>query len=196
MSNNKTKSRTKKEAEFCDPDPLTIAISIINAVTPVGSVLADKTFDHHVDKKKRKESIRNALYDSYRAINETERILKDFVSYLDQQGLLAREFRLGRAPFVGESSVIAEIKNLHKDSYNASKDLGNAMIILSKYLDDRDFYNCARFAEKLNQYLHDALTATDYKSYAVSMSRFIQEAHNLIVAIGEKYGFQPSNLSQ
>src|SRR5574341_1144606 len=191
MANNKT----KKEVEIYDPDPLTIALSIINAVTPVGSVLGDKTIDYHVEKKKRRESIRNALYDSYRAINETERILKDFVSHLDQQGLLSREFRLGTAPFLGDSSVISEIKSLHKDSYTASKDLSDAMIVLSRYLDDKDFYNCARFAEKLNQYLHDALTATDYKSFTISMSRFIQQAHNLIVAIGEKYDFRPSDLS-
>ncbi len=195
MSQSKIKQKRNDEIDVYDPEPFTIALSIIQTITPIGSLLAERTIDRFRDKKKHNIAIRNALYNSYRAVNETERLLKDFVSYLDQQGLLGSQFGLGRASITGDSSVIAEIKNLHKDSYSASKKLNDAMIELSRLLDREDFYRCAEFAEKMNRSVHNALRASDYKDYAVSMSRFIHLAQNLIVIIGEKYDFQPSNLS-
>jgi hypothetical protein len=195
MSQVKINQQSKDEIDLYDPEPFTIALSIIQTITPIGTLLAERRIDRFRDEKKRNIAVRNALYDSYRAVNETERLLKDFVSYLDQQGLLGSQFALGRASIIGDPSVIAEIKNLHKDSYSASKKLNDAMIELSKLLDREDFYRCAEFAEKMNQSVRNALRANDYKGYAVSMSRFIHLAQNLIVIIGEKYDFQPSNLS-
>lgn len=94
------------KSNIADPEFFTIALSILTIITPIGVLIAEQTIGYFKSEKERKEEIRNALYESYRALNEAERLLKDFVSFLAQQGFLDRDFRLGKAPLAGVPAFI------------------------------------------------------------------------------------------
>jgi len=191
MPNHKSKSNNDKELEVYDPDPLTILLSIVTALTPVGVLIVDKRFDIAREDKKRTQNIRNSLFAATRALNETERILKDFVSYMDQQGLLNRDVRLGGASIVGDYSVIIEVKTLYKDSYNAGRKLNDAMIELSRLLDRNDFDHARNISGSIEEVFRQTLAFNKYKDFAVSASKLIAGTKNLIGIIGERYEFNP-----
>jgi hypothetical protein len=181
----------QKQALY-DPDPLTILLSIVTALTPVGVLIVDKRIDISRENKRRSQNIRNSLFSATRALNETERVLKDFISYLDQQGLLDRDVRLGGASLIGDYSVIAEAKTLYKDSYNSGRKLNDAMIELSRLLENRDFNRIRNISGSLEDVFQQTLSFKKYKDFAIAGSRLIQETRNLIAIIGEGYDFNPT----
>src|SRR5688572_13191852 len=138
MATRKTTLKKRQGIEY-DPDPLTIAFSILTAITPIGAIIVDKGIDARKESQQRQREVRNALYKSARALNETERVLRDFVSFMEEQGILNREVRLGYASFRGDSFTISELKSLYKDSCNAGRKLNDAMIDLSFFLTKNDF---------------------------------------------------------
>jgi hypothetical protein len=172
-----------------DPDPLTIALAILTAITPIGAIIVEKSVDARVENQRRQREIRNALYKSARALNETERVLRDFVSYIKEQGMLDRQVGLGSASLRGDSSVITELKLLYRDSCSAGLKLNDAMIDLSYYLLRNDFVRVKNLSARLGDAFHQARHSRSYKDYVVATSRLIHETRRLLELIGSAYGF-------
>jgi len=191
MKPKNKKSTTETNRAIYDPDPLTIVFSVITALTPVGVLIVDKNIDIYRENKKRSQSIRNSLFSATRALNETERVLKDFISYMNQQGLLNRDVRLGGASLVGDYSVITEVKTLYKDSYNSGRKLNDAMIELSRLLDSNDFRRTRNISGSIEEVFRETLSFSNYKDFAISASKLIQQTKNLIAIIGQRYDFDP-----
>jgi len=185
------KTSKQEQVVIYDPEPLTLVLTILGAISPVGVLIADKTINHVREGKKREQNIRNSLFAATRALNETERVLKDFVSFMDQQRLLDRDVRLGEASMEGDYFMISELKNLYKDSYNAGKRLNDAMIDLSSLLGNDDFHRIRRVSSELEETFQQALSLKKYKDFAISTSKIIQETKTLISIIGQGYDFNP-----
>lgn len=192
MKSKITHSGKEQEQALYDPDPITILLSIVTALTPVGALIVEKRIENSRENKRRIQDIRNALFSAARALNETERVLKDFVSYLDQQGLLDRDVRLGGASIIGDYAVINEAKTLYKDSYNSGRKLNDAVIELSRLLENRDFNRIRNISGSLDEVFQQTLSFKKYKDFAVAASRLIRETRNLIVIVGEGYDFNPT----
>jgi hypothetical protein len=191
------KARNKKhkielQSDVYDPEALTILFSIITALTPIGVLIVGKHIDISRENKRRSQNIRNALFSATRALNETERILNDFRSYLVQQDLLDKDVRLGGASFVGDYSVISDIKNLYKDSYNSGRKLNDAMIELSRLLDGDDFKLIRNASGSMDDVFQQTLSFKKYKDFVRTAGKLIQETRNLITILGKGYEFNPN----
>jgi hypothetical protein len=184
-------SEQSQQASTFDPEPLSLAISMIGALAPFGILIAERAWEALEEHRERRKAIGDKIYDTHRAVNQVERILKDLVGYLDQQGYLDREFALGRAPLQGDEEMIIRVNRLYDDIYQVGARLNDAVVGLSQLMDEEDAYQCRKFADELDSHLHTALRASYYREFVVATSRLIGEARSLLAALGERYDIRP-----
>lgn len=190
MKNQKERFQNEAQCADYDPDPLSIAFTIIGAVLPIGVLIAERAFTIYDDQAKRKEAVRNQLYETYRVLIEAEKVLKNFASYIDQQGNLDKQFGLGYAPLVGDLIFLSKIDVLYKDSWETGRKLNETVVALAKLLEKDDFQVCVRYSGELRNLLQRTIQARNYRDYIVGLGRFITQAKRLIQGLGERYGFQ------
>lgn len=171
-----------------DPDPFSIAIAISTACSAAAAI---GTFVRAGGQKKRKQKdIRNQLHKAYRALNSTQKCLRNFVSFIDQFGYLEASFRIASAPILGDREIINDLKRIYMESCYAGRDLIAAVVELSNLLDDNDAIECQKNVMKFDDFFRKAVTSPTYGQYTNTMDEFIIELKHVLNRIANRYDIQ------
>jgi hypothetical protein len=184
--------RPSPQNGWSDPDPLTIALTLVGAAATVGALGVQ--IGSYVDDRRRRrrgdeDRVRRALFDADRALNQAKHALSDLTSLLDEYGHLRAHFGLGQAPLNGDGGRTREIKQLYQASYSAGARLNDAFITLSSELDPDDFGIYWEYAARLDEILRSSLNAETYGVYIKRTSQLFSTIENLIRDLGERYGY-------
>ena len=178
----------KSNKSILDPDPFSIAIAISTACSAAAAI---GTFVRTGRRKKReRKDIRNQLHKAHRALNSTEKCLKNFVSFIDQFGYLEASFRIASAPILGDRRTTNDLKRIYMESCYAGRDLIGAVVELSNLLNDNDAIECQKNVMKFDDFFRQAVTSPTYGQYTNTMGKFIIELKRVLNRIANKYDIQ------
>jgi hypothetical protein len=125
--------------EIIDPDPFSIAVAIAATCTAAAAIGTNIRA-----RRREKMDIRNQLYKAYRALNSTEKCLRNFASYIDQFNYLNSPFRIASVSILEDTRTADDLKRIYMESCYAGRDLIEVSIELSNLLGDEDAVECQK----------------------------------------------------
>lgn len=194
-------TKLKKQTRSRDPDPISVALMILNVAASIASVavpvqvwLYERRRSRDIIEE-RKQALKNNLYKSERLVIELEGMLREFKSILHQNDALQTKFLPAQTKIAEEESM-KELSRLKRRIFGLGGKIdevvGRILGLISQLFPEQSQDKFSSLREAFIDNYRLALNSETFGKFIENCFRLLEVARRIVTEVREYYDYSLS----